>query len=300
MMAERVATDLRSYSFECKGPFASSPEPYPQITPDMQRLWVAFGGCLRKYSGLRRSGCGPDSKRASSDPSIAAAPRPHSPSARNCTPYFRNRTLSIHRAFLRRSRRELAGDLGARTSTPWTAPTTSRFRAASIARRRRFTALPVVPVQPAQVKLHLARVGRFKVADLQLDRDQASHVPVKEEQVDIVVVAVEGDSLLPLHEGKSCPEFEEEVLDLPQNRRFEILLAIGIRKLEEVEHVGIPEHERRREFVLLAERRKLFADEFLRFFRERRALIKASRPSSDGAPGYSNPRCGTSRRRSLA
>jgi hypothetical protein len=38
---------------------------------------------------------------------------------------------------------------------------------------------------------------------------------------------------------------EEEALDLAEGRRLEVLLAVRVRKLEEVEHIQVAEHERR-------------------------------------------------------
>jgi hypothetical protein len=48
-----------------------------------------------------------------------------------------------------------------------------------------------LPPSRPQVQLHLTRVCGFEVADLQLDGDEPSHAPTEEQQIEIVVVAVE-------------------------------------------------------------------------------------------------------------
>src|SRR5512140_1280817 len=46
------------------------------------------------------------------------------------------------------------------------------------------------------------------------------------------------------------PQLEEEALDLPEDRRLEVLLAVRVSELEKVEHVQVTEHERRGELAL--------------------------------------------------
>jgi hypothetical protein len=70
---------------------------------------------------------------------------------------------------------------------------------------------------------------------------------VEEEEVEVVVVTVEGDAFLPRDEGKAGPELEEEALDFAQQRRFEVPLAEGVAQAEEVEEVGVLKDEVRRE-----------------------------------------------------
>lgn len=74
--------------------------------------------------------------------------------------------------------------------------------------RRLLRRLALVLVEPAQVQLHLAGVGGLEVAELELDRDEPLHAPVEEQQVEIVVVSVERDPLLPLHEREAGPQLQ--------------------------------------------------------------------------------------------
>lgn len=83
--------------------------------------------------------------------------------------------------------------------------------------------LALVTVEPAQVQLHLAGVGRFEVAYLQLDRDESLHTPMEEEEVEVVVVVIDCDALLPLDEGETGSELEEKTLELSKDGGLEIL-----------------------------------------------------------------------------
>ncbi|MDB4952714.1 MAG: hypothetical protein JWO36_283 [Myxococcales bacterium] len=95
-----------------------------------------------------------------------------------------------------------------------------------------------------QVELDLSGVGRLEVAELQLDRDQSLHASVEEQQIEVVVVAIEHDPLRPLDEREAGAELEEEALDLTQDRRREVLLAVGVGEVEKVEHVRVAKDER--------------------------------------------------------
>ena len=85
--------------------------------------------------------------------------------------------------------------------------TVSRFLPAQrmIAERRLLARLSLVPVEPAQIEFHLPGVGGLELADLQFDDHQPPQPAVVEEQVDVVVVAVQRDPLLPLDEGEPAP-----------------------------------------------------------------------------------------------
>lgn len=73
-------------------------------------------------------------------------------------------------------------------------------RAEDDPQRRLFRGLALVLVEPTQVQPPLRRVGRFEVTELQLDRDQSLHAALEEQQVEVVVVAVQRDPLLTLDE----------------------------------------------------------------------------------------------------
>jgi len=119
-------------------------------------------------------------------------------------------------------------------------------RAKNDGERRLFVRLSIMPVEPAQIELHLARIGRLELTELELDDDQAAQLSMEEEQVDVVVVAVERDALLPLHEGEARAQLQEKPLDLPQQGRLQILLAVGVFQPEEIEQIRVLQHEVRR------------------------------------------------------
>ena len=95
-----------------------------------------------------------------------------------------------------------------------------------------------------------------------------------EEQVQVVIVTVQGDPLLALDEGETGAELQEERLDLPQQGALQILLAVGIAETEEVEHVGVTEHQVGREPVFFAQSLEVLLDELGGLLRESGALIE--------------------------
>lgn len=88
--------------------------------------------------------------------------------------------------------------------------------------------LPLMAVQPTQIELHLPGVGRLQIADLKFDDHQPPQASMVEEQIEIVIVPVEGYALLSLDEGEAAAEFQQKGFDLAQQRVLEILLAVGV------------------------------------------------------------------------
>src|ERR1700744_6132440 len=86
--------------------------------------------------------------------------------------------------------------------------------------RRFFRRLSLMFVEPSQIELHLSRVGRLEIAYFQLNGNQASHVAMEEQKVDVIIVVIEGNSLLALDECKAGTELEQEALKVAKNRRF--------------------------------------------------------------------------------
>lgn len=68
-------------------------------------------------------------------------------------------------------------------------------RAKNDTQRRFFCRLALMAIKPAQVQFDLTRVGRLEVAEFELDGHESAHAPVKEEEIDVVVVVVHNDSL---------------------------------------------------------------------------------------------------------
>jgi hypothetical protein len=96
-------------------------------------------------------------------------------------------------------------------------------------------------IEPLQVQLHLALEPGVELADLQLDGDQAPQGSAEEQQIEVEVVAVDGHPLLAGDEGEALADLEEERLDVPQDRCFQVLLQVGVVEAESVEDQGIAE-----------------------------------------------------------
>ena len=67
-----------------------------------------------------------------------------------------------------------------------------------------------------------------------------------EQEVEIVVVAVDLHSPLPGNEAEAHPEFEDERLDLSQDRRLQILLRVSVLQPQKVQQVRVAEYQIRR------------------------------------------------------
>jgi hypothetical protein len=52
----------------------------------------------------------------------------------------------------------------------------------------------------------------------ELDRDEPTHTSVEEQQVDVEVVIVDHDALLPLDEREPATDLQQRALDLAQSR----------------------------------------------------------------------------------
>jgi hypothetical protein len=76
------------------------------------------------------------------------------------------------------------------------------------------------------VNLHLAEVLMGEIVELEVDDDVATQEPVVENEIKEVVVAIEGETLLPGLEEEALAEFEEEFFEVADECGFEV----GFRK----------------------------------------------------------------------
>lgn len=81
-------------------------------------------------------------------------------------------------------------------------------RAQDNADGRRLARLLLVLCEPPQVQFHLTLVLRLEGAELQFDRDKAFEFAVVEQQVEIEVIVVDGQSFLARHEREACAELQ--------------------------------------------------------------------------------------------
>ena len=80
---------------------------------------------------------------------------------------------------------------------------------------------------------------RPESSDLQVDGDQPPQPPMKEKQIEIVILVIHGDSLLASDEREVRAELQEEPLQFPQDGIFQILLAVSLGQPEKIEEVRI-------------------------------------------------------------
>ena len=66
-----------------------------------------------------------------------------------------------------------------------------------------FARLHFVLLEPSEIELHLPFVGRLKGFQLQFNRNKTAQLPVVEQQIDVVVFAVNYDAFLAGNEGKA-------------------------------------------------------------------------------------------------
>src|ERR1051326_61480 len=126
--------------------------------------------------------------------------------------------------------------------------------------------------EPSQIALHLAFVARLKRIKLEIHGHEPAHPPVKEQQVEVKVLAVDGDALLTLEARERYTQLENEAPHLSENRRLEILLGVQVLQAEEIEKVRIAEYQVRRQPVLSPQRCELPTNQRVGLLRERAAL----------------------------
>src|ERR1039458_8966400 len=129
-----------------------------------------------------------------------------------------------------------------------------------------------MPLEPAQVEFHLAFIRCLEFAELQVDRDQAAELAVVKQQVQVVIPVVDLHPLLAGHETEFHPQFEDEGFHLPQDRRLQMLLGVGVFQPEKIEDVGIAEDQIGCELIFLAQLLEFQRRQFFWLPRQRGAL----------------------------
>jgi hypothetical protein len=74
-------------------------------------------------------------------------------------------------------------------------------------------------------------------AEFEFHRYKPVKLAVKEQQINIVVLVIDRDPLLPGHERETDAQLQDERLEFSQNRRLEIRLAVTVVPSQEVQHV---------------------------------------------------------------
>jgi len=96
-----------------------------------------------------------------------------------------------------------------------------------------------VVLDPGEVEPELAGVLRLEAADLEFDHDEAGLGPVEEQQVDVEVVAVDLEVVLPANEREAVAELEQERLEPRDQGVLEVAFGGGLGEVEEVQDVGV-------------------------------------------------------------
>ena len=99
-------------------------------------------------------------------------------------------------------------------------------------------------VEEVHVHLHLAEVLVRELAELEIHQHEAAEQAVIEDKVDIEVIAVQRDPLLPRDKAEALAHFKEERLEPIDDGLLEIALVRGglLLQIEELEDKGILEH----------------------------------------------------------
>src|ERR1017187_3823181 len=95
---------------------------------------------------------------------------------------------------------------------------------------------------------------------------------VVKQQVQVVIPVVDLHPLLAGHETEAYPQFEDEGFHLPQDRRLQILLGVGVFQPEKIEDVGIAEDQIGCELIFLAQLLEFQRRQFFWLPRQRGAL----------------------------
>ena len=72
---------------------------------------------------------------------------------------------------------------------------------------------------------------------LQFHHDQPPEFAVVEQEVDVKVVAVELDALLPGDEGKARAQLQQEGFQLPEDGVFQVTLQKAVGKPQKIQNI---------------------------------------------------------------
>ena len=73
-----------------------------------------------------------------------------------------------------------------------------------------------------QVEIHLSCIGVSEFTKFQLDNNQASKPSMEKEQIDPIPLCAHSQLLLTSNESKIIPQLQQELLQLPYERVFQL------------------------------------------------------------------------------
>ena len=88
---------------------------------------------------------------------------------------------------------------------------------------------------------------------------------MEEKQIEVVIFIVDRDSPLASHETEIRAQYQQEVLQVAQDRGFKVLLAVSVPQSEKVQEVGIAEGQIRARVILVAQGIELLAGQVVGF-----------------------------------
>ena len=117
-------------------------------------------------------------------------------------------------------------------------------------------------------------VRRLELADFEFDDDESIQAAMVEEEVDVVVVTVEDEVLLPGEKGEVAPHLQDEFLQFGEDRVLQILFAVGVLKSQKRKDIGVPEGHIDGHLSGFPNRKEVVLYGLFRFLRDSGALVE--------------------------
>ena len=92
-----------------------------------------------------------------------------------------------------------------------------------------------------EIEVPLDGVFRLELPSLQVDHDEAAHLQVVEQEVDVEVAIADFQVKLPADKGEALAEFRQEAFKLVKEIRLQLALVERLLQGEEVEDVRVLE-----------------------------------------------------------
>ncbi|OGV85174.1 MAG: hypothetical protein A2340_05300 [Lentisphaerae bacterium RIFOXYB12_FULL_60_10] len=105
-----------------------------------------------------------------------------------------------------------------------------------------FALVPFVLFQPCEVKIHLTFVSRRECAEFQVNGHKTPQATVEEKQVEIIVGIVNTHRELTPHKTEIRTQLGQELLQIANDGRLQILLRVGAFESKEIENIGVLEN----------------------------------------------------------
>lgn len=90
-----------------------------------------------------------------------------------------------------------------------------------------------------EVHVHLPRIPRREVRQLEINDDKTPKPPVIQQQIHPSPRVADAKPPLPRHEREITPKLQQERLKVPDQRLLQFMLGVLILEIQELEHEGI-------------------------------------------------------------